>query len=182
MQDWGAACDYKKLISILKRISLVSIRLITEQDAGYYHRTKTKQSFRTIEIPEFLKEEIKEFVDGHYGMPDTERLFPVVQEAVQHKMKRQIELAGVKKIRVHDLRHSHVAYLIEKGVEPLLIRDRLGHVKIFPYHIEYLWTSLSKSAEEDCKSCWIMKMQLPDWEKKEMNVEKAKRKSPDKII
>ena len=88
---------------------------------------KTKQSFRTIEIPEFLKEEIKEFVDGHYGMPDTERLFPVVQEAVQHKMKRQIELAGVKKIRVHDIRHSHVAYLIEKGVEPLLIRDRLGH-------------------------------------------------------
>ena len=91
---------------------------------------KTKQSFRTIEIPEFLKEEIKKFVDGHYGMPDTERLFPVVQEAVQHKMKRQIELAGVKKIRVHDLRHSHVAYLIEKGVEPLLIRDRLGHKDI----------------------------------------------------
>ena len=91
---------------------------------------KTKQSFRTIEIPEFLKEEIKEFIDGHYGMPDTERLFPVVQEAVQHKMKRQIELAGVKNIRVHDLRHSHVAYLIEKGVEPLLIRDRLGHKDI----------------------------------------------------
>ena len=91
---------------------------------------KTKQSFRTIEIPEFLKEEIKEFVDGHYGMPDTERLFPVVQEAVQHKMKRQIELAGVKKIRVHDIMHSHVAYLIEKGVEPLLIRDRLGHKDI----------------------------------------------------
>ena len=64
------------------------------------------------------------------GMPDTERLFPVVQEAVQHKMKRQIELAGVKKIRVHDIRHSHVAYLIEKGVEPLLIRDRLGHKDI----------------------------------------------------
>ena len=35
-----------------------------------------------------------------------------LQEAVQHKMKRQIELAGVKKIRVHDIRHSHVAYLI----------------------------------------------------------------------
>ena len=64
------------------------------------------------------------------GMPDAERLFPVVQEAVQHKMKRQIELAGVKKIRVHDLRHSHVAYLIEKDVEPLLIRDRLGHKDI----------------------------------------------------
>lgn len=45
-------------------------------------------------------------------------------------MKRQIKVAGVKKIRVHDLRHSHVAYLIEKGVEPLLIKERLGHKDI----------------------------------------------------
>lgn len=63
---------------------------------------KTKQSVRTVEIPEFLKKEIKDFVDGHYGMPDDERLFPIVQEAVQHKMKRQIAKAGVKNIRVHD--------------------------------------------------------------------------------
>ena len=91
---------------------------------------KTKQSIRTIEIPEFLKKEIREFIEKHYGMPDDERLFQIVQEAVQHKMKRQIKTAGVKQIRVHDLRHSHVAYLIEKGVEPLLIRDRLGHKDI----------------------------------------------------
>ena len=64
---------------------------------------------KQIEIPEFLKQEIKDFIDGHYGMPEDERLFPIVQEAVQHKMKRQMEKAGVKKIRVHDLRHSHVA-------------------------------------------------------------------------
>ena len=44
-------------------------------------------------------------------MPENERLFPIVQEAVQHKMKRQMEKAGVKKIRVHDLRHSHVGVL-----------------------------------------------------------------------
>ena len=69
---------------------------------------KTKQSVRTVEIPEFLKKEIKDFVDGHYGMPDDERLFPIVQEAVQHKMKRQIAKAGVKNIRVHDLRHPYV--------------------------------------------------------------------------
>lgn len=91
---------------------------------------KTKQSVRIIEIPEFLKQEIKDFVDGHYGMPDEERLFPIVQEAVQHKMKRQIEKAGVKDIRVHDLRHSHVAYLIHKGIEPILIKERVGHKDI----------------------------------------------------
>ena len=91
---------------------------------------KTKQSVRMIEIPEFLKQEIKTFVDHQYGLPDDERLFPIVQEAVQHKMKRHMEIAGVKKIRVHDLRHSHVAYLIHKGIEPLLIKERVGHKDI----------------------------------------------------
>ena len=91
---------------------------------------KTKQSVRTVEIPEFLKKEIKDFVDGHYGMPNDERLFPIVQEAVQHKMKRQITKAGVKNIRVHDIRHSYVAYLINKGIEPLLIKERVGHKDI----------------------------------------------------
>ena len=43
------------------------------------------------------------------GMPDDERLFPIVQEAVQHKMKRQIAKAGVKNIRVHDGRVIIVA-------------------------------------------------------------------------
>lgn len=35
--------------------------------------------------------------------------------------------SGVKQIRVHDLRHSHVAYLINQGVQPLIIKERLGH-------------------------------------------------------
>ena len=72
----------------------------------------------------------KDFIDGHYGMPENERLFPIVQEAVQHKMKHQMEKDGVKKIRVHDLRHSHVAYLINKGIEPILIKERVGHKDI----------------------------------------------------
>lgn len=46
---------------------------------------------RVVEILEFLSKEIKEFVDGLYGMPDDERLFPIVQEAVQHKMKNHIK-------------------------------------------------------------------------------------------
>ena len=91
---------------------------------------KTEQSVRVVEIPVFLKEEIKEWCDRQYGLPDNVRLFPVGCRAVQNKMRRQIEKAGVKRIRVHDLRHSHVAYLIEKGVEPLLIKERLGHKDI----------------------------------------------------
>ena len=45
-------------------------------------------------------------------------------------MKRQIAKAGVKNIRVHDLRHSHVAYLTNKGIEPMLIKESAGHKDI----------------------------------------------------
>ena len=91
---------------------------------------KTEQSVRTIDIPEFLKNEIRDYVNRLYKYPDDERIFPVVAEPVQHKMKNHIEKAGVKKIRVHDLRHSHVVYLIHQGVEPLMIKERLGHKDI----------------------------------------------------
>ena len=91
---------------------------------------KTEQSIRTIDIPNFLKNEIKEYCDRKYAFPNDERLFPIGAEAVQHKMKRMIEKAGVPKIRVHDIRHSHVSYLINQGVEPLIIKERLGHKDI----------------------------------------------------
>ena len=91
---------------------------------------KTEQSVRVVDIPEFLKIEIQEYVYSLYQYPEEERLFPIVAEAVQHKMKRHIEKAGVKKIRVHDLRHSHVAYLINQSVEPLVIKERVGHKDI----------------------------------------------------
>lgn len=63
-------------------------------------------------------------------MEDDDRLFPIVAEAVQRKFRRHIEKAGVKKIRVHALRHSHCVYLIHQGVAPLVIKERLGHTYI----------------------------------------------------
>jgi integrase len=49
---------------------------------------------------------------------------------VQHKLKNECRKSGVKKIRVHDLRHSHAAYLIHQGVQPLMIKERFGHTDI----------------------------------------------------
>ncbi len=39
-------------------------------------------------------------------------------------------MAGIRKIRVHDIRHSHASLLIELGFSPLLIAERLGHEKV----------------------------------------------------
>ena len=91
---------------------------------------KTDSSVRVIALPDFLVDEIVAYHKRLYGIPGDARLFPVVAEAVQHTMKYHIEKAGVKKIRVHDLRHSHVAYLIHHGVQPLIIKERLGHKDI----------------------------------------------------
>ena len=63
-------------------------------------------------------------------MPEDARLFPIVARTLQKKMKRYMEKSGVKMIRVHSIRHSHVAYLIHQGVDPLIIKERLGHKDI----------------------------------------------------
>ena len=91
---------------------------------------KTDNSVRTIIIPNFLKEEVQEYISYHYRFPENERLFPIVARTLQKRMKRYEKKTGVKPIRVHDLRHSHVAYLINQGVEPLIIKERLGHKNI----------------------------------------------------
>lgn len=121
---------------------------------------KTDTSVRTITIPNFLKEEIKEYIVQHYGMPEDERLFPIVARTLQKRMKKYIRLAGVKEIRVHALRHSHVAYLIKQGVQPLIIKERLGHkdIKItlntyghlYPSQQKEVADMLDKKRREEC--------------------------------
>ena len=88
---------------------------------------KTESSNRIITIPEFLKEEINAYIQKRYEFPMNERLFPIVARTLQKRMKLAMKKAEVKVIRVHDLRHSHVAYLINQNVQPLIIKERLGH-------------------------------------------------------
>lgn len=45
-------------------------------------------------------------------------------------MRRGCQQSGIKRIRIHDLRHSHASLLIELGFSPLLIAERLGHDNI----------------------------------------------------
>ena len=91
---------------------------------------KTDSSIRTIDPPKFLVDEIQKYWNTLYKHSSDARMFPIVAEALQHVMVRHIKKAEVKKIRVHDLRHSHCAYLINQGVQPLIIKERLGHKDI----------------------------------------------------
>ena len=49
---------------------------------------------------------------------------------MEHNLINGIKESGVKKIRLHDLRHSHASMLVDMGVAPLEIAERLGHEKV----------------------------------------------------
>ena len=53
--------------------------------------------------------------------------------------------AGVKRIRIHDLRHSHVAHCIELGFSPVAIAERMGHEGI---NITFNYAHLYPSKQE----------------------------------
>lgn len=46
------------------------------------------------------------------------------------EMERGSKASGVKRIRIHDLRHSHISLLIDMGFSALAIADRVGHESI----------------------------------------------------
>ena len=69
---------------------------------------KTKKSNRIIKMPKFLCKEMQEYLGMLYGLKKKDRIFTVTKSYLHHEMDRGAEAAGVKRIRIHDLRHSHV--------------------------------------------------------------------------
>lgn len=89
---------------------------------------KTKKSNRVINVPDFVCEEICDYLKMLYGVSDNDRIFSVLSKSSLNKtLKNGAKKAGVKQIRVHDLRHSHVSLLIDMGFSALAIGERLGH-------------------------------------------------------
>ena len=91
---------------------------------------KTVKSNRTIKMPQFLCDEVQEYISMLYEIKENERLFPVTKSYLHHEMDRGSQIANVKRIRIHDLRHSAISLLIEMGFSALAIADRVGHESI----------------------------------------------------
>lgn len=88
---------------------------------------KTRNSERTVDIPVFLTDEIKEYISHLYEPTPETRLFPKKQGQILMQLKKAAKKSGVKEIRVHDIRHSHASMLINAGANPVLVSERLGH-------------------------------------------------------
>lgn len=91
---------------------------------------KTKSSVRTIYLPRFVVDEMKDYCGMLYGRGVKDRLFVVTKSHLEKEIKRGADIAGLTPIRVHDLRHSHASLLISQGVNVAVISRRLGHKSI----------------------------------------------------
>lgn len=106
---------------------------------------KNKASVRTLQIPVPLLtilEEHKKRWKKHEGFSASYRVCGgekcLRDTSVENRNKRFAEAAGVKKIRIHDFRHSHVSLLANKGINIQEIARRLGHS-----NIEMTWNTYS---------------------------------------
>lgn len=98
--------------------------------------TKTQASVRDIAIDADTLLELKSwqtiqqkvltncnFVLSYSGVPTSKHTLP-------RALEKLAELAGVHRIKIHALRHSHASLLISMGENPLIIKERLDHEKI----------------------------------------------------
>ena len=103
---------------------------------------KTENSIRVINIPDFLCEEIQEYLDSLYGIKPDDRMFVVTKSYLHHEMNRGSKAAGVKRIPIHSLRHSHISHLIELGFSAVAIAKRVGHQSIdITYNYAHMFPS-----------------------------------------
>lgn len=91
---------------------------------------KTVKSNRSITLPAFLCDELKDYVDGLYDFEEDRSIFKAPPYYLYRRMRSICKIAGMKPIRIHDLRHSHVSLLISMHFSTTDIAERMGHESI----------------------------------------------------
>lgn len=110
---------------------------------------KTVKSNRIITLPPFLCDEIKDYLGMFYEIGESERMFSFTKSYLGHEMERGCKASGMKKIRIHDLRHSHVSLLINMGFSALAIGNRVGHeTEKITYRYAHLFPTVQNEMAE----------------------------------
>jgi len=130
----------------LNRGSLTVVATAYKLGNGDYiiKEPKTAQSRRSVTLPPSLVELLKvyradqellrvqlgvslEADDFVFIRPDGS---PINPSAVTLAFRRIIKRAGLRDIRIHDLRHTHATLMLKAGIHPKVVSERLGHANI----------------------------------------------------
>lgn len=109
-----------------------------------YAEPKTARSRRHVTLPAVAvialrqhreqQQGEKEMLGGNYQ--DLGLVFckasgePLDGSWVTHHTQHLLRKAGLPKVRFHDLRHTHATMMLQQGVHPKIVSDRLGHSSI----------------------------------------------------
>jgi integrase len=111
-----------------------SIKWDTSLSVRLVGPTKTRRSDRTVTLPAPAVDALRPLVAGRSS---TARLFlgpeggPLRHHLFYRSWRRACQRAGLEPHpRIHDLRHSHCAWLIAAGVSLPTIQARLGHESV----------------------------------------------------
>ena len=110
---------------------------------NHINSTKTRAGTRYITINNKLanmlrdwKQEqttlLKEFIDDIDNLQVIQSSpISITKNMIDKKFKQILSRNNdIKKIRIHDLRHSHASLLINQGEDYLVVKERLGHASI----------------------------------------------------
>ena len=106
---------------------------------------KTSTSRRVVQMQPFIEEELSA-VMYLKGIQPHERIFPFTHDKMRKQMQAATEKADLPRIRVHDLRHSHVSLLIDLGFPAAAIAERIGHSSI---SVTYTYAHLFPTRQHD---------------------------------
>nr|WP_325297100.1 tyrosine-type recombinase/integrase [uncultured Dysosmobacter sp.] len=105
------------------RVEKTHHRVAGEDVAG---PPKTDNSVRDVPAPSFLLAELRAYVSALYDIGPGDRIFYFTHGTLNKELDRAAAAAGVQRIRIHDLRHSHAALLVELGYSIVAVAERLG--------------------------------------------------------
>lgn len=112
-----------KKISINKNLSVINGKEVVSTP-------KTEKSKRVIYVNNLVIDCIKKMWDTRYEPEKSDRIFLISKFSIKRQFDTALQRAGVKKMRIHDLRHSHASYLLSNGIDIVTISRRLGHEKV----------------------------------------------------
>ena len=129
---------------------------------------KTPKSKRDVSIPDFLCGELEQYLGMLYGYMPTDRIFQISKSYLHHEMDRGAKAAGVKRIRIHDIRHSSVSLLINMGFTAVAIGNRVGHESAdITYRYAHMFPSEQKEMATMLNEAFVMEQPEKYEEKKE---------------
>lgn len=105
------------------------------QKEWYLTEPKTQSSIRLIYLDDDTLNVLKEWRKaqsqiGNFRFVFTVSDSPLIKSTLKRVLQRHSDYAGVKSIRIHDLRHSHASFMLYLGMNDLEMQNRLGHADI----------------------------------------------------